>query len=191
LERPKIAPQDTEILTLSRPLTLDLVTESLFLVGRWTKLESKVDGGKKGIFDYCIHLIQRCLNEGRTDLIEKAARVLQGDKKLIAQMMLKYTANRCEDHLEWRGQEDIIFPSKSAVLEVFERWFPDLKDEIPTSKTQRAVWWQEAGLDHLPQDRHALNTDSVKLWHKLLEKSKRPKIPPPWALAGLSGEDWV
>jgi hypothetical protein len=92
--------------------------------------------------------------------------------------MLRKTANACEDYLYWREQEDIIFPSKASVLQVFELMFPDLKEHIPASKRQLAEWWKEADLDHLPQDRGASNTEAVKCWLKKLKENPSRTRPP-------------
>lgn len=163
------------IVTLDLPLILDDVTDCLHNIGKYGKTFPE---GHCPSLDYCIHIIQRCLNEKRADLIEKAARLLQGEKKLLAMVMLRKTANACQDHLYWREEEDIIFPSKASVLQVFELMFPDLKEYIPTSKRQLAEWWKEADLDHLPQDRGASNTEAVNRWLKKLKENPSRTSPP-------------
>lgn len=109
--------------------------------------------------------IQICCNEGRVDLIEKAARLLQGDKELLALIRLRDTVEMCTDQYhEMYHTADVILPTKAAVREVFELMYPDLKEHFPKSKRQQAVWWKEAEYDHLPQDRRAEDTPSVKFW---------------------------
>ena len=164
------------VIVLDLPLILEEVTDCLYNIGKYGKTFPE---GHCPSLDYCIHIIQRCLNEKRADLIEKAARLLQGDKKLLAMVMLRKIANACEDHLYWREEEeDIIFPSKASVLQVFKLMHPDLSEQIPTSKRQLAEWWKEADLDHLPQDRGASNTEAVNRWLKKLTKIRSRTRPP-------------
>lgn len=163
------------IVVIGLPLILEDVTDCLYNIGKFGKTFPE---GHWPSLDYCLHIIQNCLNEERADLIEKAARLLQGDEKLLAMVMLRKTANACQDHLYWREEEDIIFPSKASVLQVFELMFPDLKEHIPTSKRQLAEWWKEADLDHLPQDRGASNTEAVKRWLKKLKENPSRTRPP-------------
>jgi hypothetical protein len=118
----------------------------------------------------CILAIQNCINEGRLDLIEKAARLLQGDKKLLTLIMLRDTVDMCTDVPDDEGcGSDVILPSKAAVLEVFKLRFPNHKEHIPTSKRQLAEWWKEAECGDLPQDRGAQDTQSVEFWLKDLK----------------------
>lgn len=121
--------------------------------------------GKPGV-EECIITIKNCIKEGRLDLIEKAARLLQGDKKLIALISLRDTIDRCVEvpfDEEGRGSDPIL-PTKAAVREVFELMFPDLKEHFPTSKRQQAEWWAEVGYETLPQDRGAKDPPNVKMW---------------------------
>lgn len=118
----------------------------------------------------CILSIQKCINEGRLDLIEKAARLLQGDKKLLTLIMLRDTVDMCTGVPDDEGcGSDVILPSKAAVLEVFKLRFPNHKEHIPTSKRQLAEWWKEAQCDDLPQDRGGQDTQSVEFWLKDLK----------------------
>jgi hypothetical protein len=157
------------ITTIDFPLTLNEVTDCLYSIGRHGQNSGEA-------LDYliplaiCINTIQKCLNEGHIDLIEKAARILQGDKKLIAMLRLRETADICSDYLYDRGQDETIYASKASVLQVFALMHPDLKEQIPTSKRQLAEWWKEVDLDYLPQDRGAHNTESVNFWLKELKE---------------------
>lgn len=113
----------------------------------------------------CIIAIQNCINEGQVDLIEKAARLLQGDKELLALIRLRDTVEMCTDLPDDEGRESrVILPTKPAVLIVFKFKFPELQKHFPKKKRQQAEWWKEAECDHLPQDRRAEDTPSVKYY---------------------------
>lgn len=115
--------------------------------------------------DESIRAIQICFNEGRVDLIEKAARLLQGDKELLALIRLRDTVDMCTDLPDDEGcLSRVILPTKGAVLKVFELMYPELQKHFPKEKRQQAEWWKEAECDHLPQDRRAEDTPSVKFW---------------------------
>ena len=154
---------------LEWPLAYEYVANCLYEIAKndqsfYIPPHSSGYHGKSGV-EECVVTIQNCINEGRVDLIEKAARLLQGDKKLLALIRLRDTAAMCTDQYpeEYRT-DDAILPTKAAVRKVFELMYPDLKEHFPTSKRQQAEWWAEVGYDHLPQDRRAEDTPSVKFW---------------------------
>lgn len=171
-----------EIRSLDQPVAYAYVANCLHIIAYGKILH-------KGRFPYfyrygvqgveeCIITIKNCIKEGRLDLIEKAARLLQGDKKLLAIIWLRDTAERCvELPLDDDGCGfDPILPSKAGVLQVFRLTYPELEEHLPESPRQRAEWWKEIGYNNLPQGRAEQNTIRVKSMLQYL-KGKLPGQP--------------